>query len=402
METAQKEIQEPERANLVDSAEISLRGYEKAFKNVITLKEERNNILHKTLERLGPKMEKNLTDMLHSAEKDQEMSTAYHVGLALRNLLLARLYVVKFLERNAQKAVDRVHEELNEMGKKLDTLDRELRNAERRALLEDASKNMKTYAGCFESLVRTIFERNDLIENTLDVLGPKIAKDLEDVKLSVMADQDEIGPKLQARNQLSHRAIPGIAGAAMVLGIFLAIWVTRSISGPFRAMFQGLKSFSSLELWHVREQFQTILAGLSAGSGQVSQASSGIAEVTSEQAAGIEETSASIEEIATMTKQNAGNAEMADGLTAEAKQIVGQANVAMGELIESIDEIAFQTNLLVLNAAVEAARAGEAGAGFAVVAEEVRNLAIRSAEAARNTSDLIEDTARRCGPGRSW
>jgi methyl-accepting chemotaxis protein len=110
-----------------------------------------------------------------------------------------------------------------------------------------------------------------------------------------------------------------------------------------------------------------------------------------------------------MTKQNADNAAQAKALMGEAGKIVHRVDDQMskmvtaiqdvtksseetGKIVKTIDEIAFQTNLLALNAAVEAARAGEAGAGFAVVAEEVRNLALRSADAAKNTSDLIENT----------
>ena len=155
---------------------------------------------------------------------------------------------------------------------------------------------------------------------------------------------------------------------------------------------------------------------VASASGQVSGASQSLAEGASEQAAAIEETSSSLEAMASMTRQNADNAGQADQLMRSANDIVGQAShemeeltVSMGEIsnaseetqkiVKTIDEIAFQTNLLALNAAVEAARAGEAGAGFAVVADEVRNLAIRAAEAARNTSDLIQGTAGRIQNG---
>ena len=117
-----------------------------------------------------------------------------------------------------------------------------------------------------------------------------------------------------------------------------------------------------------------------------------------------------------MTRQNADNSSNADSLMKEVNQIVGKTNTSMEELtcsmedistaskeiskiIKTIDEIAFQTNLLALNAAVEAARAGDAGAGFAVVADEVRNLAMRAAEAAENTTKLIEGTVNKIHAG---
>ena len=166
------------------------------------------------------------------------------------------------------------------------------------------------------------------------------------------------------------------------------------------------------EIMHVATSMNSFTEKLNLVISQAQKAAYTVGSGTSQQAAAVEETSASMEEMAAMTRRNADNSQQAKILVTEVSKEINLANVSMetlkramdqlleasgkiAKIIKAIDEIAFQTNLLALNAAVEAARAGEAGAGFAVVAYEVRTLAQRATTAANSTSALIEDTLKK-------
>lgn len=194
-----------------------------------------------------------------------------------------------------------------------------------------------------------------------------------------------------SQNSLS---IAVFLGTLLVAGVIVHLTIRRAITGPVVRVIGGVQNATN-------EAAQT--------AAKMAQSGTEVSNNAQEQAACIEETSASLEEISATTRQNADRAGEADRLMQAAHQTVERAARAMNDLtssmnlisksshqvasvLKNIDEIAFHTNILALNAAVEAARAGEAGAGFSVVADEVRSLAHRAAEAARSSGSIIEQT----------
>ena len=195
--------------------------------------------------------------------------------------------------------------------------------------------------------------------------------------------------------------------------------LTHMMQGTYEGGLEKIKSSINAALGNLTATIATVrdaVESVTTGSEEITKGNEDLSQRTSQQASALEETSASMEEMTSTVKQNADNAKQANQLAIAARDtadkggaVTKKAVEAMGEINQSskkiadiitvIDEIAFQTNLLALNAAVEAARAGEHGRGFAVVAAEVRNLAQRSATAAKEIKGLINESIQRVTDG---
>ncbi|MBI5690397.1 MAG: chemotaxis protein [Verrucomicrobia bacterium] len=242
------------------------------------------------------------------------------------------------------------------------------------------------------------------LERYIAQFNPAVDRAIRALQTENQAIERAAQAEVVGREQTIRRLL--VVCFAVVAGIILlyivAAWYfQRSVSRPLSGVARRLSSAAES------------LNGLAR---TISASTSKVAEGANNQAASLEETGASLEEISGMTRRNAEGASRAKGIASQTRAAAESGTGDMGrmssameaiktssdniaKIIRTIDEIAFQTNILALNAAVEAARAGEAGMGFAVVAEEVRSLAQRSAQAARETGEKIADSIRKSDDG---
>jgi methyl-accepting chemotaxis protein len=251
---------------------------------------------------------------------------------------------------------------------------------------------------------KTIRQRRAAAELSLGEAAAAFSEMREALNVAQELNLELAAANQAAAEQTYRRAsafVLGIAVVAALAGVFLWWWIGVRTSREVRAIAGGL-----------RERAGQVVATAYC----VSASAASLAQASNEQAATLEETASSAEQIGTMARETADHADRAQALMSAMSARVTDANQSIGhmvstmasvressqrvsKIIRTIDEIAFQTNILALNAAVEAARAGEAGMGFAVVAAEVRNLAQRAAQAARDTTQLIEESMARSSEG---
>ena len=539
---AKKNTKDKKRKKLVKLLEENLNIYKESFYEVVNLMNKRTSIFNDNLEVNANKIEKHLKDALNDASALSDLKPALGVANTIEILLEARLYTSKFLQSSSNEDSVQIRKRLYSLQQKIENVEDELDDDDIIDKLEEAIAFAIKYAKGANDIVSIVESRNDVINNKLNVLGPKIGELTQDIKASIKKEQDKAGLSVQALNADIHSKTLIVSAIVLLLVLICAITIPALISRGLNALNNGimnllnsndvtsrvevlskdeiskialnfnkyldsieeslkedakviddvkrvvslvkigqlnhevkiksknenlndlsllfndmmkelssnisddinkittaLNKYSKLDFRHritnakanvelglnsLADTINKMLLENKTNGLTINQSSQGLLSnveklsvSSNESAASLEETSAALEEITSIIVSNTQNVvkmsdfanklshSLSDGKklaleTTSSMEEINEEVIAIKDAISVIDQIAFQTNILSLNAAVEAATAGEAGKGFAVVAQEVRNLASRSAEAASEIKNLVESASIKADAGK--
>ena len=230
---------------VIDNLGDKLNDYVSRFEEVTARQDERNVLVHDTLNVIGPRMENNLTAIMESAFEDNDAEVDFRAGMTMRNLLLARLYAQRFLIQNDDASYKRVWKEFVQMEENLDKLITTLNDPKRVELAERVRNDRRLYSRAFEDVHNVITNRNNIIRNQLDKIGPQVADDVEQLKLAIKGLQDDLGPKAEAEIDNAVAVTLTVSAVSIVLATLAAWLIGFGVSRPIRSMSNNMRELAA-------------------------------------------------------------------------------------------------------------------------------------------------------------
>ncbi|MCE0492430.1 HAMP domain-containing methyl-accepting chemotaxis protein [Vibrio salinus] len=437
-----------ERNAFITDLKPLINKYNDGFKEIVSVMENRKTVYNSKLVPHGKTMKKNISQIINYAKMNENSAVAYYASLVQEKMLTGRILALKYYQSGKEDDYNTTIKYIDSSLKNsLNDLEHQKQDKLSEKLSNEFKQAHKDYINDINKIHALTVEKDKIIGSTLAPIGKEVAKQINKIKLSLIRQQDSLGPKLKEKTDSGVRISLILAAVALIVGIVAIFLLRNSITTPIHKAINIANRLAegNLTIEHsntrkdelglllnaihnTAQNLKSMVTTISGASIELASSSEELAVVTEQTSKGIIQQESETNMVATamnemtttvrnITNNAAGAADAAEQAEKEAQtgnvivekviDSIGSlsANVThssqeltnvehevhhISKILNVIHEISDQTNLLALNAAIEAARAGKYGRGFAVVADEVRSLAARTQGSTAEIQTIIE------------